>query len=289
MSEDSKIPIIKLQGSVSDTCFNPGLLSYWKLLLNRRLAWIRHHHDHPSIIPELDTSRLIVGVDGLPTCHYPPPEPDNFQPIHCPSIDTNTLEMRLLFQPANRAWAREHVAPRHLIERVTSILQNKSVATHVAWFHVFDSLYEMGLNETIKTLHLMEQIVLARQMYTRDIDQLKYFAENPHTITQRSDSLCIHTMCRLIGIDFTGNFDWLYGDLKHLKLECRAGWIRDFILPAHKALAAHAPDQRAEIAAYVGGLARGLQEADRNVALYTQLDSVLLDMLDLVRSDIPPL
>ncbi|KAF4497869.1 hypothetical protein FAGAP_5969 [Fusarium agapanthi] len=289
MPEDPKLPPIKLQGSSSNACINHGLLGYWKQLLNRRLAWIRHHRDNPAINPDVDTSKLIVGVDGLPTCENLPLESDAFEPIPYYSIDSNTIEMKLLFEPANRAWAREHVAPQHLINKVKNILQNKPAATHFAWGRLFDWLYTTDFNRVIKTLDLMEQIIEARKMYSRDIDQLKHFIDNPHTITQRPDSLCIQTMCRLIGLDVDDKFDWLYKELNHMQLDCRREWILNTILPAHEVLSVHTPSRRANIAVYVGGRAKALHEADRNVALYTQLDSVLLEMMDIVRSDIPPL
>ncbi|KAF5699399.1 hypothetical protein FMUND_14774 [Fusarium mundagurra] len=286
-----KPPLIKLQGTGARACMHPDLLGHWKQLLNRRLAWIRHHRQNPHVNPKVDTNKLISGVDGLPTCENLPPEPDAFEPVPYCEKDFNTVEMRMLFEPANRAWAGEHVAPRRFIDRVTRILQEKPATTHFAWMRVFEWLYTLDLNRELKTLDLMDQIMEARRMYARDVAQLKHFAQNPHTITQRRDSLCIKTMCRLIGLDVdeSQGFDWLYKPFHHLQLKCREEWIRNIILPAHEALVAHQPDQRASIAVYVGERVKALLEADHNVTLYQQLDDQLLDMMNEVRNAVPPL
>ncbi|KAF4438650.1 hypothetical protein FACUT_4759 [Fusarium acutatum] len=291
MTVGPQLPLVKLQGTGSRACINPGLLGYWKQLLDRRLAWIHHNRDHPHINPNVDTSKLITDVDGLPTCENLPLEPDAFEPLPYCDKDSNSVEMRLLFEPANRAWAREHVAPKHFIDRVTHILQDKSAATHFAWGRIFDWLYNMDVNKGIRTLDLMEQIIDARKVYVRDIEQLKHFVDKPHTITQRSDSLCIQTMCRVIGldVDVDEKFDWMYQPFHHMKLKCRADWIRNIIQPAHEALAAHKPDQRASIATFVGERAKALLEADHNVMLYRQLDNELIDMMNEIRSAVPPL
>ncbi|KAF5254525.1 hypothetical protein FANTH_783 [Fusarium anthophilum] len=290
MNERShKLGPIKLQGTGARACMHPGMLGYWKQLLNRRLAWIRHHRDNPHINPDVDTNKLISDVDGLPTCANLPLEPDAFEPLPRCDKDSNTVGMRLLFEPANRAWAGEHVAPKHFIDRVTHLLRERPAATHFAWSRVFDWLYTLDLNRDIKTLDLMEQIIKARGMYARDLAQLRHFAENPHTITQRRDSLCIRTMCRLIGLDVDERFDWLYKPFLHMQLECREGWIRNIILPTHEALATPKPEERAGIAVYVGECVEAFLKADHNVHLYQQLDDQLIDMMDEVRNTIPPL
>ncbi|KAF5964012.1 hypothetical protein FBULB1_13018 [Fusarium bulbicola] len=284
-----KLGLIKLQGTGARACMHPGVLGYWKQLLNRRLAWIRHHRDNPHINPDVDTNKLISDVDGLPTCANLPLEPDAFEPLpHCDK-DSNTVEMRLLFEPANRAWAGEHVAPKHFIDRVTHILQERPATTHFAWSRVFDWLYTLDLNRDLKTLDLMEQIIKARGMYARDLAQLQHFADNPHTITQRRDSLCIRTMCRLIGLDVDERFDWLYKPFLHMQLKCREKWIRNIILPAHEALAAPKPEERAGIAVYIGECVEAFLKADHNLHLYQQLDDQLIDMMDEVRNSILPL
>lgn len=73
MAERPQLPLIQLQGGGSRSCIIPGLMDHWKKLLDRRLAWIRHHRDNPIINPDVDTSNLITGVDGLPTCENLPP------------------------------------------------------------------------------------------------------------------------------------------------------------------------------------------------------------------------
>ncbi|KLO81176.1 uncharacterized protein FFB20_09619 [Fusarium fujikuroi] len=290
MAERRQLPLIRLQGGGSRSCIIPGLMDHWKQLLDRRLAWIRHHRDNPNINPDVDTSKLITGVDGLPTCENLPPEPEAFRPIPYSEKDTNGIQMRLLFEPANRAWAREHVAPKHFIDNVTHILQHRAVATHFAWANLFDWLYMMDVHRVIKTLDLMERIIEARKIYVRDIEQLKHFAENPHTITQRRDSLCIQTMCRIIGLDVDDNFDWLYQQpFQHMQLKSRVDWIRNVILPAHEALASHKPERRAGIAVFVGDCVKSLQESDPNVRLYALLDHEMIEMMGEVRAGVPPL
>ncbi|KAF5685113.1 hypothetical protein FDENT_6404 [Fusarium denticulatum] len=284
-----KLALIKLQGTGARACRHPGLLGYWKQLLNRRLAWIRHHRHNPHINPDVDTSKLISDVDGLPTCENLPLEPDAFEPLPYCEKDSNTVEMRLLFEPANRAWAGEHVAPKHFIDRVTHILQERPSTTHFAWSRVFDWLYTLDLNRELKTLDLMERVMEARRMYARDLAQLEHFAENPYTITQRRDSLCIKTMCRMIGLDVGERFDWLYKPFLHMQLQCREEWIRSVILPAHQALAEHKPGGRAGIAVYVGECVESFLKADHNLHLYQQLDDQLIDMMHEVRNSIPPL
>lgn len=197
--------------------------------------------------------------------------------------------MRLLFEPANRAWAREHIAPKHFIDNVTHILRDRSAATHFAWAHLYDWLYTMDLHRVIKTLDLMERIIEARKIYVRDIEQLKHFAENPYTITQRGDSLCIQTMCRIIGLDVDDNFDWLYQPFQHMQLKCREKWIRSIIQPAHEALAGHGPDRRAKIALYVGDCVKSLQNVDHNVTLYARLDHEMIEVMQEVRAGTSPL
>ncbi|KAG5744998.1 hypothetical protein H9Q69_008334 [Fusarium xylarioides] len=294
MKEAPQRPRLKLLGIGSRACIHPDLLGYWKQLLDRRLAWIRHHRENPHINPNVDTNKLISDIDGLPTCEHLPLEPDGFEPLPYCDKDSNTVEMKLLFAPANRAWAREHVAQTHMIERVTHILQERSAATHFAWGRVFDWLYGMHPNRVIKTLELMEQVAEARRLYARDFEQLKHFAENPHAITQQRDSLCIQTMCRIIGLDVDADdrFDWLYQEFHHMKLKCREEWIRNIILPAHEALAAahhNKPDQRASIAVYVAERVRALLEADHNLRLYQLLDDELIGMMIEVRNAVPPL
>ncbi|KAF5576977.1 hypothetical protein FPANT_10660 [Fusarium pseudoanthophilum] len=284
-----KPALIKLQGTGARACMHVGLLGYWKQLLNRRLAWIRHHRDNPHINPDVDTNKLISDVNGLPTCANLPLEPDAFEPLPYCDKDSNTVEMKLLFEPVNRAWAGEHVAPQRFIDGVTHILQGKPATTHFAWTRVFDWLYTLDLNREVKTLDLMEQVMEARRMYARDLEQLEHFAENPHSITQRRESLCIKTMCRLIGLDVDERFDWLYKPFVHMQLKCREEWIRNIILPAHEALVANKPEERARTAVYVGGCVRSLLEADHNVYLYQQLDDQLIEMMDEVRNSIPPL
>ncbi|KAF5984639.1 hypothetical protein FCOIX_2528 [Fusarium coicis] len=281
--------LIKLQGTGARACIHPGLLGYWKQLLNRRLAWIRHHRDNPHINPDVDTNKLISDANGLPTCARLPPEPDAFEPLPYRDQDSNTVEMKMLFEPVNRAWAGEHVAPRYFIDRVTHILHGRPPTTHFAWSRVIDWLYTLDLNRDLKTLDLMEQVMEARRMYVRDVAQLEYFAENPHAITQRRESSCIKIMCRLIGLDVDERFDWLHKPFIHVQLKSREEWIRNIILPAHQALAAHKPEERAGIAVYVGECVQKFLKADHNVHLYQQLDDQLIDMMDEICNSIPPL
>jgi hypothetical protein len=74
-----------------------------------------------------------------------------------------------------------------------------------------------------------------------------------------------------------------------VQLKSREEWIRNIILPAHQALAAHKPEERAGIAVYVGECVEKFLKADYNVHLYQQLDDQLIDMMDEIRNSIPRL
>ncbi|KAF4949160.1 hypothetical protein FGADI_9076 [Fusarium gaditjirri] len=184
MPEIPRLPLAALEGSCSKACINPDLLRYWNFLLQRRIAWIHYHRDNPGVNPGVNTTILIPGPDGLPICENLPPKPPDFMTIPYPDQNSDSIELKLLLEPANRAWARKYVATDDCVDRVVGILQDRSPATHFAWGRILDWIMNMDLDRDIKTLDLMEQIMDARRAYVRDSEQLAHFATKPQSILQ---------------------------------------------------------------------------------------------------------
>jgi hypothetical protein len=255
---------------------------YWNLLLQRRLAWIRHNRDTANI----DLQNLLPGPDGLPTCNNLPSEPEGFQPIPFNKDRASFLDLKLLFQPANRVWAQEHIVEHDTVERVTRILEERSTATHLVWDKVLDWLMNLDVTRDIKSLDLMERIMDATRVYTRDSNQLTYLARQPHCILEYKKfcrTSCVQTMCRIIGLDVDDKFTWLDQPFKHKRLVCREDHIRNIIQPAHQALSGKMDNQVEDITAYVAERVRDLLEAEDNLALLRRLDHELVVMMHQVR------
>ncbi|KAH7269131.1 uncharacterized protein BKA55DRAFT_531798 [Fusarium redolens] len=278
----TNITLRQLEGFPYNVCIDPDLLAYWNRMLNRRLAWIRKNRDKPGI----DTTDLITGYDGLPTCANLSTEPIDFDPIAYADKYTNALELKLLFQPVNRAWAQGHIAAHQAVERVIRILEDRPKTTHFAWGHVLDWITNMDVTRFIKTLDLMERIMDAKRIYFADFEQLRHFANKPYSSGLHIGSPCMQNMCRIIGLDVDDKFTWLYLPLYRRQLACRAEHIQNFILPVHQALSGNL-NRTIDVAGYVGGRLRLLLDADHNKELLRQLDGELVDMMHQIRATAP--